>query len=61
MTPTEVLQRALAEVYSGADRLDAEAVMDHLTDLGAEVRWVPPAQEPLPLASTRRMPKKANP
>lgn len=61
MSRTEAMQRALAEVYSGADRLDAEAVLDQLSDLEWDVVLRPPAQEPLPLASTRRMPKKANP
>jgi hypothetical protein len=56
------LQHALAAVWSGADRLDAEAVADQLADLGwVGLRAAPPRrleQDPLPLASTRALPKK---
>lgn len=66
MTPCELtdLQLALAAVWSGADRLDAEAVADHLEDLG----WVglnpapPPLprreQAELPLASTKGLTRR---
>jgi hypothetical protein len=66
VTPQELtdLQHSLANVWSGADRLDAEAVADHLSDLGwVGLRAAPPArpaQDPLPLASTRRLPKRAS-
>lgn len=33
----EVLQQALEAVWSGADFTDADAVLDHLADLGATV------------------------
>jgi hypothetical protein len=37
MSRTEALQVALAAVWSGADELDAEAVLDHLADQGFDV------------------------
>lgn len=37
MNRTDALQHALAEVWSGADSLDAMAVEDHLADQGFEV------------------------
>lgn len=33
----EAMQHALAEVVSGADFADADAVLDHLSDLGMTV------------------------
>jgi hypothetical protein len=35
----EVMRDALAEVWSGAGFVDADAVLDHLHDLGAEVTF----------------------
>lgn len=62
MSRTEALQRALAEVWSGADRLDAEAVLDHLMDAGFEVTQMAAArramkERQLPLGSTAGLPK----
>jgi hypothetical protein len=37
----EVLRDALAEVWSGADFTDADAVLDHLTDRGARIEVQP--------------------
>lgn len=33
----EVMRDALAEVWSGASYLDADCVLDHLSDLGASL------------------------
>lgn len=66
MNPTEALRVALEAVWSGADRLDAEAVLDHLIDQGFEVTQTPEGRrsaaergtlDELPLASTSRLPK----
>lgn len=43
---TDALERALAEVYAGADSVDAACVADHLHDLGFEVVAVPRASRP---------------
>lgn len=68
MTRTEALRQALEAVWSGADRVDAEAVMDHLADAGFEVTETPEGRrsakhrgtfDELPLASTVGLPKKA--
>jgi hypothetical protein len=67
MNRTEALRVALAEVWSGADRIDAEAVLDHLSDQGYEVVQIPAARraaeergtvDELPLASTRPLGKR---
>lgn len=56
------LTLALSEVYSGADRQDAEAVADHLEDLGwVGLRAAPPVrpvQPVLPVASTAGLVKR---
>lgn len=44
MSRTEALRVALAEVWSGAETVDAECVMDHLADQGFEIVQMPPAR-----------------
>lgn len=66
MSRTEALRIALAEVWSGAELVDAECVEDHLADLGFEVVQMPAAraaskrrnQPTLPLAGTGDLPKR---
>lgn len=64
MNRTVALERALAEVYSGAGRLEAEAVLDHLMDQGFEVTQMAAARRAmkqraeLPFVSTRGLPKR---
>lgn len=64
MSRTEALRVALAEVWSGAQRIDAEAVMDHLADNGFEVVQMPAARKAskqrriIPPAVTSRLPKR---
>lgn len=56
------LTLALSNVWSGADRVDAEAVADHLYDLGwVGLRAAPPvrpSQPVLPVASTAGLVKR---
>lgn len=66
MSRTEALRLALEHVWSGAGRVDAECVEDHLGDLGFEVVEMSAARRgskrshavELPLAGTRGLPKK---
>ena len=37
----ELVQQALAAIYSGAGFLEADAFLDHLDDLGADVVVIP--------------------
>lgn len=65
MSPQEALRCALAAVWAGADRIDAEAVTDQLADLGFVVVERPEVaphalrNRELPFASTAGLPKKA--
>lgn len=65
MSRTDALRIALAEVWSGAEHLDAEAVMDHLADNGFEIVQMPSARKASrqrriipPGASTAALPKR---
>lgn len=66
MSALRDLQHALELTYAGEQSIEAGCVKDHLEDLGwvltpAPERVVKPAQEPLPLASTRGLPKQRTP
>lgn len=62
---TEALRIALERVWDGAERIDAEAVMDHLADQGFELIQMSATRaasrrgnfDELPFASTAGLPK----
>ena len=64
-TDRAAIQAALEDVYAGDQSLEAGAVADRLEDAGWVLRQVAPGFAPadpsLPFASTKGLPRMANP